>query len=200
MLGRRVPPGSIEYLTQGHQFRPIHAHRFDSCSANRRQADYHRRVRGPCEVILPQLFPGMKQGRHLSRKRVGGILLCILMTVASLARKRQVILFSGPASGTRDDMLNGKGLRRKARLAAAVFANASRPFVNKLPEPFDASGRRFISHESFVVGKLNAELLHHLGQSQAAQRGQTRQRSHPRGMQALEFMLEIKEFRMFDGR
>ena len=131
--------GRVEDFAQPNQFGPVHAQGLDSCSAHRSQADYHRRIRRPGEVVLPQLSSRVKQSRRLSRKRVGGVLFSIFMAVESLTRKRQIIVGSGATGRTRDDVLDRKWLRREARLTAAIFANTSSAKVKELPQLFDAS-------------------------------------------------------------
>src|SRR5690349_18948592 len=70
-----------------------------------REPDDQREVIAPGEVGVPAIVAWMVQGHDLTAHRIGRLNLVILVVIAALARKREVLQSRRAALGARNDVL-----------------------------------------------------------------------------------------------
>lgn len=81
-------------------------------------------VFAPGEVVGPFLTARMKQRHKLARKRIAGFDPGTFMIIATLTREREITGSRFAAAAFGSYMLDGERMRRIARLAHAILADA----------------------------------------------------------------------------
>jgi hypothetical protein len=131
-LRRRVLPQGEKCSSEIYDTLPIQLERFDRRSPGRCQTHDEGKIAVPGEMLSPDIPPWMIERGRPTTYGIPPLRLGILVIIAALAGKRQIVEHRLAATTPRNDVLYREGLDGEASLATAVFTAVSRALDHRL--------------------------------------------------------------------